>query len=173
AVRAGTNGPAERPPWRWRRSSPGATPRPGGRSTSCPPAPDRWRRPGHSRSKTVDGGGRRGKRSSCRPPEPPRGGPGRTGAIRDPATRPVVRTVGGTLRPGRGELRRGCRCPRGHVAGEERREGLRVVPVQEVPLVALQTFDRGQRPVESFDQGIHRQQAQIVRRERGEEAHAQ
>ncbi len=85
--------------------------------------------------------------------------------------------LGAQLAAPRGEREQGpgevAAVDRGDVARQEGGEALRVVPVQQVPLVALQTLDRSQRPIEALGQGRRRQQAEVVRCKRREEAQAE
>ena len=59
-----------------------------------------------------------------------------------------------------------------HVARVQRRERRRVVPVQEVPFVALETLEGRQRPIEALDRRRRREVAEVVSGQRRQQAHA-
>jgi hypothetical protein len=56
------------------------------------------------------------------------------------------------------------------IAGMERRQSRRVVPVEEMTLVPLQTFERRQHPVEALAQVPGRDVAEVVRSQRRQQA---
>ena len=58
------------------------------------------------------------------------------------------------------------------VARMQRRQRRRVVPVEEMSLVALEALERRQRPIEPIGQRLGREVAEIVRRQRREQPHA-
>ena len=58
------------------------------------------------------------------------------------------------------------------VARVERRQRLGAVPVEKMALVAFETFERGQRAIETIDQRRGRHVPEIVRRERRQQRHA-
>ena len=60
----------------------------------------------------------------------------------------------------------------GHVPGAERRQRRGVVPIQEVPFMALQPFERRDRAIETMNQLLGRQVSEIVRGQRRQKRHA-
>ena len=60
---------------------------------------------------------------------------------------------------------------RGHVTRAQRRKCRRVVPVQEMSLMAFEAFERRQRSIDAGGERVRREITQIVRGQRREQPH--